>query len=466
MGRQERTFSHIGFPIAALIPKLPCCNGNKVGFFVDMTFTSHSLLAERYQLQQRLGNTALGRQTWLAIDLSSQEAVIIKLLAFSPQMEWEELKLFEREAAVLAALNHPRIPRYRDYFSLDKEQGEGIPWFVLVQDYIPGESLSDRLEKGQRFTATEIRSIAEQVLKILIYLHELSPTVLHRDIKPSNLILNPDNNVYLVDFGAVQSRGAVTGVTFTVVGTSGYAPLEQFWGRAVPSSDLYALGVTLIHLLTGIAPMELPHRDSKIQFRERVTIDHDLMDWLETITDMAVEKRFKSARDALKFLQHPYYRQALNLADPKKLLKPSHSPIRLAKNQDNLEVDLPPKISLPADNTTFWSLAIVAIATFFMSPVFTFIIAIIAFVCLRQMQLVFTPKEVLIKYKILNFIYKKFTFKTQDLLGLFLHSNGTDNNYQIRLRTAKNYYLIGQNLREDECLWLGQEIQDWLNFMR
>jgi len=75
-------------------------------------------------------------------------------------------------------------------------------------------------------------------------LHELSPPVLHRDIKPSNLIINSENNVYLVDFGAVQSRGAVTGVTFTVVGTSGYAPLEQFWGRAVPGSDLYALGMT------------------------------------------------------------------------------------------------------------------------------------------------------------------------------------------------------------------------------
>ncbi|MFM7479104.1 MAG: serine/threonine protein kinase, partial [Microcystis aeruginosa] len=296
-----------------------------------MTFTSDSLLAERYQLQQRLGNTAIGRQTWLATDILSQESVIIKLLAFSPQMEWEELKLFERESAVLASLYHPRIPRYRDYFSLDKNQGDGIPWFVLVQDYIPGESLSDHLERGQHFTPTVIRNIAQEVLAILIYLHELSPPVLHRDIKPSNLIINSENNVYLVDFGAVQSRGAVTGVTFTVVGTSGYAPLEQFWGRAVPSSDLYALGMTLIHLLTGIVPIELPHRDSKIQFRQLVTIDDDLIDWLETMTNVAVEKRFKSAREALKFLQHPSYRQVSSLVDPKKLPKPPHSSIRIAK---------------------------------------------------------------------------------------------------------------------------------------
>jgi serine/threonine protein kinase len=337
---------------------------------------------------------------------------------------------------------------------------------VLVQDYIPGESLSDRLERGQRFTATVIRTIAQEVLEILIYLHELSPPVLHRDIKPSNLIINSENNVYLVDFGAVQSRGAVTGVTFTVVGTSGYAPLEQFWGRAVPSSDLYALGMTLIHLLTGIVPIELPHRDSKIQFRQLVTIDDDLIDWLETMTDVAVEKRFKSAREALKFLQHPYYRQASSLIDPKKLPKPPHSSIRIAKHRDNLEINLPPKIKLPSDAPTLWSLAIVLTVTVFISPILTFIIALIGFICLREMQLILTPQEVLIKYKVLIFIYQKFAFRTQDLWGIFLHSNGTEGNYQIRLRTAKNYYLIGQNLREDECLWLGQEIQDWLNFIK
>ena len=70
------------------------------------------ILQERYQLQQRLGRTAVGHQTWLAVDLESQEQVTLKMLAFSPEMHWEELKLFEREAQVLQALNHPRIPRY------------------------------------------------------------------------------------------------------------------------------------------------------------------------------------------------------------------------------------------------------------------------------------------------------------------------------------------------------------------
>jgi len=135
------------------------------------------ILQERYQLQQKLGRTAAGRQTWLATDILSQERVIVKLLAFNPQMDWDELKLFEREAQVLQALNHRQIPHYRDYFSIDRQIGEGVPWFSLVQDYIPGPSLQELLEQGRRFTEKQLRSIASQVLEIMIYLHSLSPPV-------------------------------------------------------------------------------------------------------------------------------------------------------------------------------------------------------------------------------------------------------------------------------------------------
>jgi serine/threonine protein kinase len=189
-------------------------------------FASETILKERYQLKEKLGRTATGHQTWLAKNLYTDERVILKLLAFSPQMQWEELKLFEREAKVLEALNHPRIPSYKDYFDLEKNPHSNLAWFVLVQKSIAGNSLQDLLEKKKTFSEKEARAIATEVLKILIYLHELSPPVLHRDIKPSNLILGEDKKIYLVDFGAVQAQAAVTGITFTVVGTSGYAPLE------------------------------------------------------------------------------------------------------------------------------------------------------------------------------------------------------------------------------------------------
>jgi serine/threonine protein kinase len=255
----------------------------------------------RYQLQQQLGNNA-GRQTWLAADIgtSPSQLVIVKLLAFSPQMQWDEFKLFEREAQVLKQLNHPRIPQYRDYFSIDKEAGAGLCWFGLVQQYIPGASIKQFLEQGKRFAEAEVKKLATDILEILTYLHGLNPPVLHRDIKPSNLILGDDGQVYLVDFGAVQDSAAAEGVTFTVVGTTGYAPLEQFWGRAVPASDLYALGATLIHLLTGTAPADLPQRDLRIQFRDRISLSSNFTHWIEVLTAPDLEQRFTQASEALE----------------------------------------------------------------------------------------------------------------------------------------------------------------------
>ena len=260
------------------------------------------VLNERYQLKHKLGHNA-GRQTWLAEDLKTQtkEPVVVKLLAFGGDVQWDDLKLFEREAQVLKQLNHPKIPKYRDYFSID----DRTLWFGLVQEYIPGASLKEQLDQGKKFSPQEIRRIALEVLSILLYLHQLSPVLLHRDIKPSNLIYGEDNQIYLVDFGAVQDRAAAEGATFTVVGTYGYAPLEQFGGRAVPASDLYALGATLIHLLTGTAPADLPQKDLRIQFKDKVSLNSKFLTWLEQLTEPALEKRFTTAREALQALKMP-----------------------------------------------------------------------------------------------------------------------------------------------------------------
>jgi serine/threonine protein kinase len=253
-----------------------------------------------YQLKQKLGQTA-GRQTWLAEDLGAQppEPVVIKLLAFGDQVQWDDLKLFEREAQVLRQLNHPQIPKYRDYFSID----DRLLWFGLVQDHIAGASLKQLIAEGQHFSERQVRQMAANLLHLLIYLHELSPPVLHRDIKPSNLILGKDHFIYLIDFGAVQDKAAAEGSTFTVVGTYGYAPMEQFGGRAVAASDLYALGATLIHLLTGISPAELPQKDLQIQFADRVSLDPNFVWWVAKLVQPDVAKRFQTARQALEALR-------------------------------------------------------------------------------------------------------------------------------------------------------------------
>jgi len=255
------------------------------------------VLQGRYQLKQRLGQNA-GCQTWLAADLDQHhQLVIVKLLALANQVLWDNFKLFEREVQILKQLNHPQIPKHRDDFWIDDGSQLG-----LVQEYIPGHSLKELLDRGHRFTEQQVRQIALQVLNILIYLHELNPSVLHRDIKPSNLILGEGEQVYLVDFGAVQDRTATLGATLTIVGTYGYSPIEQFGGRVAPASDLYALGATLIHLLTGIAPADLPQRNLQIQFSDLVCSSPSMVRWLQQLTEPALERRFSSARLALEAL--------------------------------------------------------------------------------------------------------------------------------------------------------------------
>ncbi|MBW4507908.1 MAG: serine/threonine protein kinase [Scytonematopsis contorta HA4267-MV1] len=256
------------------------------------------ILQNRYQLQCQLGNNRV-RQTWLATDLEASDPkkslVVVKLLAFGGNVQWDDLKLFEREAQVLKQLNHRRIPKCIDYFCIDDQD----LWFGLVQEYIPGESLKELINSGKKFSEKQVKRIAIEILEILKDLHGLNPPVLHRDIKPSNLILGKNNCIYLVDFGAVQDKAAKEGATFTVVGTYGYTPMEQFGGKAVPSSDLYALGATLIHLLTGIFPGDLPQRNLQIQFSDRVNLSPNFLNWLEHLTEPAQENRFASAKEAL-----------------------------------------------------------------------------------------------------------------------------------------------------------------------
>ena len=130
------------------------------------------IFCDRYQLTQCLANNA-GRQTWLATDLISSQntSVIVKLLAFHPEMHWDDYKLFEREGDVLQQLSHPNIPSYQDYFTFEKKGNESLCWFGLVQEYIPGKTLQQLWEEGKHFTEEQVNNIAVQILKILQYLH-------------------------------------------------------------------------------------------------------------------------------------------------------------------------------------------------------------------------------------------------------------------------------------------------------
>lgn len=316
-----------------------CCEFWLAGYIEAMhqqnfTWAAGQLLQQRYQLQKKLGHNG-EREVWLSQDLQSQpsQPVVVKLLPFHAQTHWDELTLFEREIAVLQSLHHPQVPRYRDSFMLDAPTG--ISWFVLVEAFISGQSLTQWLQQGRHLTAIQVCTIAAQVLTVLIDLHEHNPPLLHRDIKPSNLILGRDRQIYLIDFGSVQEH-STTDRTSTVVGTSGYAPPEQFFGRAVPESDLYALGATLIHLLTGTSPADLPQQELRIQFRDQVSVPDGLAAWIETLTEPDVADRFRTAREALAALK------AIDLTPTvRSRPQPAHSRIQIHTADHKLQITMP-----------------------------------------------------------------------------------------------------------------------------
>jgi serine/threonine protein kinase len=268
---------------------------------MEILHQQNDIIAQRYRIVAPLGQGAFGT-TYEAEDLTNYQRVAIKALSLSQLTDWKSLDLFEREARVLATLNHPAIPKYLDYFHEDTAEDHQ---FYLVQELVVGESLGDLVKKGWHGNEAEIKQIAIQVLEILDYLHHLTPSVIHRDIKPQNIIRRPDGGVYLVDFGAVQDdyrQTLIRGGTF--VGTLGYMPPEQFRGQVFFASDLYALGATLIFLLTHRSPADLPQCRMKIDFRARVQISPEFADWLEKMLEPAAEDRFKTAAEARKALQN------------------------------------------------------------------------------------------------------------------------------------------------------------------
>ena len=442
------------------------------------------VLQNRYQITQKLGQNA-GRQTWLAQDLhtSPAESVIVKLLAFGGEVQWDDLKLFEREAQVLKQLNHPRIPKYRDYFSIDDRS----LWFGLVQEYIPGSSLKDLLNQGKRFSEQQVRQIAADVLEILIYLHQLHPSVLHRDIKPSNLILGEDKQIYLVDFGAVQDRAAQEGGTFTVVGTYGYAPMEQFGGRTVPASDLYALGATLIHLLTGTAPADLPQDDLRIQFSDKVTLSPDFVAWIKKITEPSLKRRFSTAKQALAALQSGSVVDSLvessihpKLSAPSSigtLRPPDGTRVRVHKTPEKLQIIIPDRRT--KGNEGIYQLG--SYAAFFIACMLWLVMKIGTPV----IGLPFLAVLVVLSIKAIRFYYQlthvefnrhlnrfelewrwfghtvtRYKGAISQISYICCHSGRGGSKVLI---TGIGPYSFGQGLSEVECAWLAQEIQTWLN---
>jgi len=210
------------------------------------------LIDGRYRVERLLGQGSSAR-TYQCVDEQGRPFAVKELLVRGLD-GWKPVELFEREAKVLAGLRHHGVPAIERFFEGENERAELA--LYLVQELIEGPSLRDLLAAGPMDQAEVIR-VALGVLDVLEYLHGRVPPVFHRDVKPANIVLRASGAPVLVDFGGVCHgwRPSNEGGS-TVVGTFGYMPGEQLLGQVGPTSDLYALGATLLHLVTGRPPSD------------------------------------------------------------------------------------------------------------------------------------------------------------------------------------------------------------------
>jgi serine/threonine protein kinase len=213
------------------------------------------VLQNRYQIVRRLGGSGLGG-VYLAQDRNLGGAPrAIKEVSESQidQTQHEQAIVdFRREALRLVALDHPSIPSIYDFFYDDL-----LKRFYLVMKFISGDNLSSRLLNSKGMDERTVTEWGIQIADVLHYLHTQSPPIIYRDLKPANLMIDNNNRVMFVDFGMAQWINK-TENDVTIVGTMGYAPPELFGGRTEPRSDIYSLGATMFHLLTGTDPQDNP----------------------------------------------------------------------------------------------------------------------------------------------------------------------------------------------------------------
>jgi len=265
---------------------------------------SKTLFRERYAILRILGRGGFG-VTFLArnVNLPGHPLCVIKQLCpkVSNPRSWERAKeRFEKEAKTLGQLgNHSQIPMLLDYFEMGEE-------FFLVQEYVRGCTLTREVRRNGALSEDAVKKFLQEMLPVLQYIHKNH--VIHRDIKPQNLLrCDDDGRLVLIDFGAVReelakaSEVAEKTATTNFVGTMGFAPPEQFSLRPVYSSDIYALGVTSLYLLTGKAPLEFDYdpNTGEICWEKQLTVSEHFGSVLNKMIKVSVKERFSSASEVM-----------------------------------------------------------------------------------------------------------------------------------------------------------------------
>ncbi len=269
------------------------------------------VLNSRYEIVRKIGGGGMGA-VYLAYDrnLGGVERAVKEMIQSSLEEEQQQKSIedFKRESMILSSLDHPSIPTIYDYFFDEAESR-----FYLVMKYIGGGDLGMRLRStpGGRIDERTVTEWSLQIIDVLAYLHSLPATIVYRDLKPSNIMLDEKTGrIMLIDFGIARAIGQGREQGVTAVGTMGYAPPELFSGKVEPRSDIYSLGSTMFHLLTGADPQNNPLLIFDFQKNPRPRqINPQLSDQMERILMRAVEYnadgRFSSAAEMQQILsQH------------------------------------------------------------------------------------------------------------------------------------------------------------------
>ncbi|MBW4569489.1 MAG: CHASE2 domain-containing protein [Tolypothrix carrinoi HA7290-LM1] len=270
--------------------------------------TGDLLLSGRYKIIKVLTSGGFGC-IYIAEDTQrpgNPNCIVKKLMPARRDTRFMEVarRLFNTEAEILEVLGeHHQIPKLLAYFEENKE-------FYLVEEYIPGHTLSEELPPVKRGVQKEpfVREMLKEVLEILAFVHQ--HRVIHRDIKPSNIIRSEiDNRLVLIDFGAVKlmqpPSSEETELATVAIGTRGYAPPEQFAGHPRLSSDIYALGMIAIQALTGVPPQELsPDLETgNVRWRQWAKVSDELATILDKMVRYNFSDRYQSANAVLQDLK-------------------------------------------------------------------------------------------------------------------------------------------------------------------
>lgn len=256
-----------------------------------------SLLEGRYKIEKILGSGGMGA-VYLASDTRLPRKWAVKEMA--EKFEDEEQRKFAEEsfsaeAAMLSTLNHPNLPRIGDYF-----QTEGRHY--LVMDYIEGETLEAAL-RDKPLPLDKALDVGKQLASVLTYLHTQAKPIIFRDLKPANIILTPDGQVKLIDFGIARLLRPDASSDTRALGTPGYAAPEQYGrGQSDARTDLFALGATLHHALSGRDPSETP-----FQFPGLRSLRPEAPEALERVLSKAVslkpDERYQTAAEFMQTLE-------------------------------------------------------------------------------------------------------------------------------------------------------------------